>query len=339
MPKSEFLVLGIISGLLLVNINEGSCKDTGKQAPQRDTGEVAKTSLNPKRIHKVEQLDIKEKYGIDFSQLKKKTPNEIFQFIEKVMNEQKTFTPTNNNEKIIMDKIDRDSSGKIERLLIHFHRAYKGISIYNTKRVLQVQADNKIPLYQTPSCNDINISIKPSISKEQAFETAKKYLIENGKALKLPGDDGGFFLYTLPQELPETDRTDSLERIKRKMKEDNHLNALKLLQGCDLSKIDTFSISKISADGKTYLNIYSKSNKTHIKIKEFPEKIELKDSVELFIFPTTNKDSTVNYHLAGKLYLITLPDGSKLCNRTWGFWIDMQTGNIIDCYKNWKSDS
>lgn len=339
--KKHFLFLGVIGSLLFLIRSQGFCDKNGKVA-SRDTSELVKKSLAAIRVYHIEKLDIKEKYGIDFSDLEKMSQDEIFQFTEKVVREQKMFTPSNPNEKIVMDRIRKDPTGNIRGLYIYFHREYKGIPIYNTEPMLEFTSDNKMPLYEIPS-SDINVSTTASISKEQAVKLVKKHLSENAKEFCLPDSmvDYWRWSYCFPKEQLSdfNSKTKILARMKKNIDIKQSLYADSLTKGNKKYQDRNNVIVQISDTNKLLINTRPRNDSLiEITVKVEKPKVSsnmcllLRDSVKLFIFPK-EEDSTTIYYLA---YQVNLRLQDEV--QTWIHWVDAKTGAIIFAYKNWVTN-
>ncbi|MFA5034066.1 MAG: hypothetical protein WC614_13745 [bacterium] len=222
------------------------------------------------------KINIEKKYGVSFSQLSTMSTKEIDKLVKNSLEDYKEFMNIDFDE-LVLRKPYKDST-YYENLAhwmvfrnILYDQIYRGIPVYTHGWILgtQIYHDGRICSFGGRFYSNINIPATPSISQTQAFEVAKKHLIEDVPYDYSEINDNGVFIFP---------------------------------------KIDA------------------------------KEKIKLRDSIEVFILPKADviaslpeervMDSTVNYYLACKLYLVRKKTGEE-----WEYWVDMLKGNVLYGYR------
>ncbi|MDD5531025.1 MAG: hypothetical protein PHX21_13490 [bacterium] len=177
------MFLGIVTGYKLWGVDRG-IKLEKIVDKKGDTLEIETTGGIIKGVYGL-KINIEKKYGVSFSQLNKMSMKEIDRLVKNSLEDYKEFININFDE-LVLRKSYKDSSHykDITSWIFYWHivydQIYRGIPVGTYRRALDISIyqDGAIKGFGIGVHPDINISATPSISKTQAFEIAKKHLIE-----------------------------------------------------------------------------------------------------------------------------------------------------------------
>ncbi|MFA5032657.1 MAG: hypothetical protein WC614_06535, partial [bacterium] len=194
------MFLGIITSYKLWGVDRG-IKLEKIVDKKGDTLEIETTGGIIKGVYGL-KINIEKKYGVSFSHLNKMSTKEIDRLVKNSLEDYKEFININFDELVLRKSYKdsfhyKDATSWMFYWHIIYDQIYRGIPVGTDGQALDIPIcqDGIIKGFWIGIHSNVNISATPSISKTQAFEVAKKHLIEDVPYDYSEINDNGVFIF------------------------------------------------------------------------------------------------------------------------------------------------